>query len=169
MGPFEVRGYLPGDLGFLWDMLYEAAVWRPDAPRPPRAEALSDPALARYLEGFGRPGDAAVVAVDPGSGARIGAAWYRHMTEEEPGYGFVDPGVPEPSIGVAVPARGRGVGGGLLAALLGRAEDDGFGALSLSVEDGNPALRLYERSGFRKLFRIENGWTMKAELAERPF
>ena len=140
-----MRGYRPEDLGFLWDMLYETAFWRPDATRPPRAEALSGSALARYPEGFGRPGDAAVVAVvamDPAGGARVGAAWYRLMTEEEPGYGFVDPGVPELSIGVAVQARGRGVGSGLLAALLGRAEDDGFGALSLSVEDGNPALRL---------------------------
>ncbi len=76
--------------------------------------------------------------------------------------------MPELGIGVAGHSRGRGVGGGLLAAMLGRAADDGFGALSLSVEDGNPAVRLYERSGFRKLFRIENGWTMKAEPAERP-
>ncbi len=45
-----MRGYRPEDLGFLWDMLYETAFWRPDATRPPRAEALSGPAFARYLE-----------------------------------------------------------------------------------------------------------------------
>ena len=61
--------------------------------------------------GFGRPGDAAVVAVDRAGGARVGAAWYRLMTEEEPGYGFVAPGVPELSIGVAGHFRGHGVGG----------------------------------------------------------
>ena len=163
-----MRDYRPGDLGFLWDMLYEAAFWRPEVPRPPREEALSGAALARYLDGFGRPGDAAVVAVDRAGGARLGAAWYRLMTEDEPGYGFVSPGVPELSIGVAGHSRGRGVGSALLAALLERAEEEGFDALSLAVENGNPAARLYERCGFRKLFRIENGWAMKAETAERP-
>ena len=163
-----MRDYRSADLPFLWDMLYEAAFWRPDAPRPPRREALSGPALSHYLEGFGHSGDAAVVAVDRAGEARVGAAWYRLMAEDEPGYGFVAPGVPELSIGVAGHSRGRGIGSSLLEALLGRAAEDGFGAISLSVEDDNPAVRLYERHGFRKLFRVENSWTMRAEPAERP-
>jgi ribosomal protein S18 acetylase RimI-like enzyme len=146
-------------------MLYEAAFWRPDA-RPPRDGALSDPALARYLEGWGRPGDVAVVAFDRAVGTRVGAAWYRLMPEDT--RGFVAPGVPEVVIGVAEHSRGRGVGGTLLGALRKRAAAEGFAALSLTVDDGNPAVRLYERHGFRKLFRTENGWAMKAESAGRP-
>ena len=53
-GSFEVRDYRPEDFGFLWDMLYEAAFWRPDAPRPSRQELPSSPALAHYLEGLDR-------------------------------------------------------------------------------------------------------------------
>jgi hypothetical protein len=35
----------------------------------------------------------------------------------------------------------------------------------LSVEHGNPALRLYERNGFVKLFEAEGAWTKKADLS----
>jgi RimJ/RimL family protein N-acetyltransferase len=87
------------------------------------------------------------------------------MSEDAPGYGFVAPEVPGLGMGVAAAFRGRGVGEALLEALLGRARAEGFGALSLSVEDGNPAARLYERHGFERLLRVGDAWTMKAELA----
>ena len=164
--PYEIRAYRPEDREFLRDMSYEAAFWRPGVPRPPRDEALSSPDLARYIEGWGRPGDAAIVAADRASGEVVGAAWYRLLTEDAPGYGFVAPEVPELGMAVAEPFRGRGVGRALLVALLERARAEGFGALSLSVEDGNDsAARLYERHGFRRLFRVGDAWTMKAELA----
>jgi Acetyltransferase (GNAT) family len=57
-------------------------------------------------------------------------------------------------------------GGALLEALLERARAEGFGVLSLSVEDGNPVARLYERHGFQRLLRVGDAWTMKAELAK---
>ena len=165
---YAIRDYRPEDHEFLRDMSYEAAFWHPDVSRPPRDEALSSPDLARYIEGWGRQGDAAVVAVGRADGAKMGAAWYRLMSEEAPGYGFVAPGVPEIGMGVAEAFRGRGVGGALLEALLGRARGEGFGALSLSVEDGNDsAVRLYECHGFERLFRAGDAWTMRAELA-RP-
>jgi ribosomal protein S18 acetylase RimI-like enzyme len=161
---YQIRDYRPEDWECLRDMSYEAAFWRPGVPRPPREEALSAPNISRYIEGWGHPGDAAVVAVERSSGNRIGAAWYRIMPEDAPGYGFVAPEVPELSMGVAAAFRGRGVGGALLEALLERAIAEGVGALSLSVEDGNPAVRLYERHGFERLFRVGNAWTMKVEL-----
>ena len=55
-------------------------------------EVLSKPELARYLQDWGRPGDTAVLAIDLDGDVRLGAAWYRLMTSEEPGYGFVDDG-----------------------------------------------------------------------------
>jgi ribosomal protein S18 acetylase RimI-like enzyme len=107
---------------------------------------LSDPAIAKYVEGWGRKGDAAVIATDAEGFRRIGAAWYRLMPEEDPRYGFVDARTPELAVGVSPDLRGEGVGG----ALLDTARNEGFGALSLAVEKGNPALRLYERCGFEK-------------------
>lgn len=147
-------------------MLYEAAYWNSERPRPPKEEFSSEePKLARYLEGWGRPGDAAVVALDLSSGHRFGAVWYRLMTPEEPGYGFVDDSTPEIALAILPDHRGRGMGGALLREIRHVARSRGYGALSLSVEHGNPALRLYERSGFVKLFETEDAWTMKADLS----
>lgn len=51
-------------------------------------------------------------------------------------------------IGVASRAQGRGLGGVLLDAGLAHLRDSGCTRVILYVEDDNPALRLYERSGF---------------------
>jgi GNAT superfamily N-acetyltransferase len=136
--------------------------WRPGAP-PPTPEALaSDPYHARYIGGWGRPGDVAVVAdVD---GRPVGAAWYRTFSADEPGYGFLDEGTPEISIAVEPEQRGRGVGTALLRALCRRAKRDGLEALSLSVERENPALRLYERIGFVEVEGTADACTMRVDL-----
>lgn len=136
------------DLPFLREMMYEAAAVAPSVREMDPDAALALPELRKYVEGWGRPGDAAVVAVDP-SGRRLGAAWCRLFPADAPGYGFVSADVPELSIAVAPEARGRGVGGALLAALKQTARAQGYRALSLSVDRGNAARRLYERQGFR--------------------
>src|SRR5688500_10419430 len=99
-------------------MLYEAACWRPDGPKRSRAEVFASPEISHYLEGWGRFGDASVVALDTRDGAKIGAAWYRLMPPDDPGYGFVDAATPEVSIAVAHDGRGAGVGEALLRALM---------------------------------------------------
>jgi hypothetical protein len=153
---------------FIRDMLYEAACWRPDAPRPPRDKVLSAPRNAIYVDGWGRPGDAAVVAQARTDGRKIGAACYRLMLPEDPGYGFVNAATPELSIGVVSESRGQGVGGALLKALIRTAKSQGFQTLSLGVEKDNPALRIYERHGFVRLFDTGGAWTMRADLSSSP-
>ena len=71
------------------------------------------------------------------------------LPPHDPGYGFVDEGTPEVSLGVRAEARGRGVGTSLLTALVREAGRRGLAALSLSIEPDNPAVRLYERLGFQ--------------------
>ena len=166
--PFEVRPGGPEDLELIRDMHYEAACWRPGASRPPRDEVLSAPRNAIYVDAWGRPGDAAVIALARTDGRKIGAAWYRLMLPEDPGYGFVNAATPELSIGVVSEFRGRGVGGALLKALIHTARSQGFGTLSLGVEKDNPALRIYERHGFVKIFDTGGAWTMKADLLPKP-
>jgi ribosomal protein S18 acetylase RimI-like enzyme len=167
--PWAVRPGGPGgpeDLPFLWEMLYEAACWRPEGLRPPWDEILARSRLPRYLEDWGRADDIAMIAVDPAGGHNIGAAWYRLFPANAPGYGFVDASTPEVAIGVAPDRRGRGVGGALIDTLLGAAKSQGFDALSLSVEADNPAARLYERKGFVGLFVDEKGSrTMRLKLS----
>ncbi len=150
------------DLHILEAILLEAVHWRADVPRRPVETALADPRAARYIEGWGRTGDAGFVAV--GGGQPVGAAWYRLFTAGRPGYGFVDERTPELSIGVLAGARGRGVGTKLLHALLQQASAAGFRTLSLSVEPDNPAVRLYERAGFKRVGGGADAWTMVADL-----
>ena len=159
----RIRPAREEDFAFMREMGYEAAMWRPHVPRPPIDDVLSDPHIGRYLSGWGRPGDTALIAEDE-TGARLGAAWYRLFSDEEPGFGFVDTSTPELSIGVRADARGGGVGTRLLEALADRARADNFRALSLSVEVDNPALRLYERAGFRVIERSKHSATMLLEL-----
>jgi ribosomal protein S18 acetylase RimI-like enzyme len=159
----RVRPATTADLEFLRTMLYEAATWR-RGPRPPAEVVLADDANSRYLRGWGRHGDSALIATENDS--PVGAAWYRLFSEDAPGYGFVATDVPELSIGVVADARGRGVGTLLLGALVTDARDSGFRALSLSVEPDNPALRLYERAGFSRVPSDGGAWTMV--LALRP-
>ena len=121
------------------------------------------PEHARYLQGWGRPGDTAVLAEDLHRG-RLGAAWYSLVTSEEPGYGFVDDQTPEVALAVVPDHRGRGVGGALVREPRDPASSQGYSALSLSGEKGNPALRRYERNGFVKPFETEDEWTMGADL-----
>jgi ribosomal protein S18 acetylase RimI-like enzyme len=113
-----------------------------------RDAAFAKPHIRRYLDGWGRVGDAAVIAVTE-DGQRLGAAWYRLFPAEDPGWGFVAPDVPEIGIGVAMTARGKGIGSALLDALLELARAQGYRAVSLSVDRQNPAQRLYQRKGFR--------------------
>ncbi len=128
------------DVRFLRDMLRHAYYWRWGSPE-------SIPA-SRYVAGWGRRGDAGLVALD--EGFPVGAAWYRLFRSGAPGYGFVDEQTPELTIAVVPSRRGHGFGERLLSALLDQARRDGFGAVSLSVERGNPAIRLYERFGFER-------------------
>ncbi|HLB62942.1 MAG TPA: GNAT family N-acetyltransferase [Actinomycetota bacterium] len=162
----EIRPAVEGDTGFLREMLYEAATWNPDWPREPIEEVLAEPLLARYVEGWGRAGDAGVVAeID---GESVGAAWFRVFTLEEPGYGFVDDKVPELAIAVVPLHRRKGIGTKLLDALVERARDDGYVSLSLSVAAHNRSRMMYERAGFSKV-RAERSpagehWTMRLDL-----
>jgi ribosomal protein S18 acetylase RimI-like enzyme len=59
------------------------------------------------------------------------------------------------------------VGERLLRALLDEAARRGAARVSLSVEFDNPAARLYERLGFRRVEVIGGAWTMVADVGAR--
>ena len=149
-----IRPGTPQDARFLRDMLRHAYYWR--------SSGAEDVPNSRYVEGFGRPGDAAVIALD--EGFPVGAAWYRLFKQSAPGYGFVDEQTPELSIAVVPSQRGHGFGGELMDALLARARADGYPAISLSVAKDSPSVRLYERYGFEKVDERDGAITMRAQL-----
>jgi ribosomal protein S18 acetylase RimI-like enzyme len=134
------------DFTFLATMLGEAAVWRPDRPTPTGDQVLADPRYALYLAGWPRQGDYGLVAEQDGP---VGAAWYRTFSEVSHGYGFVAGDVPELSIAVIASRRHEGIGRRLLVGLIDASVAQGYAALSLSVNDDNPARGLYESVGFQ--------------------
>lgn len=144
---YSLRRARADDEPFLWEMLFEAAAVDAQTRALGREKALGLAANRKYLEGWGRAGDAGLVASDE-AGERLGAAWYRLFGEGARGYGFVSERVPELTIAVVERARGRGVGRALLMALMDVARESGFAALSLSVDRNSRALSFYERLGF---------------------
>lgn len=146
-GDFLVRLGEVSDIPFMYLMLFEAAATNPGIAQMDKEAALSLPQIRKYVEGWGRDGDACVVAAEP-AGKPLGAAWMRLFSEEDPGYGFVGEDVPELTIGVADDARGRGIGSALMKRIIDIAKDEGYSLLSLSVEKDSNAVALYDRFGF---------------------
>ena len=140
------------DARFLRDMLRHAYHWRfnedPDLP------------VYRYAQNWGRRGDAGVIAFE-GPHA-YGAAWYRLFPASEPGFGFVDEDTPELTVAVVPSRRGEGAGAELLEALLVRAREDGYAAVSLSTAKGQTGF--YEKFGFESVAETDNAVTMLARL-----
>lgn len=151
------------DLPFVREMLYEAAFWRDISDAPPIDEALSEPGLAVYIEGWGRPGDAGLIARVRGGSA--GAVWVRRFRDDYHGYGYLDERTPELSIAVAKDRRGCGVGRCLVTAMLVELCLHAVGQVSLSVETDNPALTLYESLGFVPRGTAEGAATMVRTLS----
>ena len=72
--------------------------------------------------------------------------------------GRAGPEVHVPYVGTLPAHRGRGLATGLLAAVLHRARGAGYVTASLNVDTDNPtgALGIYERAGFRQLYRQDS-------------
>lgn len=157
----SIRPALASDGPFLVNMLVAAAFWRPDAPPGSAQEVLQTPGFAHYISGWPQHGDLGVLAQ---TDQPVGAAWLRFFTAADPGYGFIEPAIPEVSIGVVPAWRGRGVGRRLLKALIVAARDADIPALSLSVEADNYARRLYEGTGFQTVSEMKGSATMRLQL-----
>jgi ribosomal protein S18 acetylase RimI-like enzyme len=148
------------DVPFLWEMLTYAASMAPGGVAS-IAAAQADPYLRTYVDGWGRADDLGLIACLP-DGTRVGAAWVRT------GLIVAEPGAPELATALVPAWRGRGVGGALMRELFVQATGR-FAAITLSVRAQNPALRFYERLGFRGVRTLTNrvggvSWVMRRRL-----
>lgn len=141
-----LRAVEPNESELVFSFLTIAA--RMEEAKEPIQKALVDPGLAAYWRGWGRPGDHGIVAVERASRVPVSCAWVRRYTAMDQAYGFVSEDVPELSTGTIDGFRGRGIGSRTLTELIRVCRRDAPG-ISLSVRETNPAVRLYERLGFR--------------------
>jgi len=147
----------------LWEMLY-LVIYIPPGVQPPGREIVREPDLAHYVQGWGRAGDLGFYAMQ--AAQPVGAAWLRLWRPGDRGYGWVDDQTPELTLAVVPGLRGQGIGSRLLEHLLAAARSQ-YEAVSLSVTAANPALRLYQRAGFRRVGGDEITWTMLMIFDER--
>ena len=159
----EIRHIDEREWPLLEDFLYEA-IYVPEGfeGEVPRSVIYDDPKCRAAYLGFGTlPDDRAVVAeVD---GVVVGACWVRTTDE----YGRIDDSTPSFSISLYKQYRNLGVGTAMMSRMLDELRASGYARTSLSVQKQNPALRLYERLGFRIVGDgfDETEWLMVADLS----
>jgi ribosomal protein S18 acetylase RimI-like enzyme len=156
---YVIRPLTPQDEPLLWDMVYQGLQSGLET-RAPSREILKGPEFARYVEGWGRAGDAGFVAHDSETGKPLGSVWCRPSNAvpqkegEEP--------IPELAWAVDPQHRRRGIGAALMTQWVKANPQQS--AVTLAVRANNPAVRLYERFGF-KVAREESRFvTMRREL-----
>ena len=145
----------------LREFLYHA-IYLPQGVEPPSQSVIDLPELQVYIADFGtRPGDHCIVA--EAAGKAVGAAWCRIMAD----YGHTDNDTPSLAISLLPEYRGLGIGTRLLNDLLLLLQEHGYLRASLSVQKENPALRLYQRTGFHIVAERETEYVMLWDSTQR--
>jgi len=140
---YNIRGIIPADYPHMENFLYHAIYIPADEVLPPR-DVIFDPEIYVYIKNFGSlPADCGTVAEIDGN--IVGMAWARII----PAYGNIDENTPELAISVLSEFRGGGIGAALMAKLFDELRERGHTRTSLSVQKNNPAVRFYQRLGYR--------------------
>ena len=155
---YVIRPLTAADEPLLWDMVYQG-VQSGKEQRAPSPEIVRRPELARYVEGWGRKGDTGFVAHDRNEGNPLGAVWIRSreisdsaQSDEPQELAFaVKPGL-----------RRQGIGAALLTQWV--KANPGQSSVTLAVPATNPAVRLYERFGFKVVKETDRAVTMTREV-----
>lgn len=145
MGAYKkmIRELAKEEYRLLEDFLYEAIFVPEGVPAPPRS-VLRQPELQVYIKDFGEKKDDIALAAEV-DGMIVGAVWSRIMND----YGHIDDTTPSLAISLYKEYRGAGIGTALLKEMLCVLKQRGYGQTSLSVQKANPAVKMYERAGFR--------------------
>ena len=152
---YVIRRLTPEDEPVLWEMAYQGTRSAEEEDALP-AHISRPPALARYVEGWGRPGDTGFIAHDGKEGKPIGAVWLRTPAVEEPA------AIPELAFAVRPSHRRRGIGAALLTQWV--KANPAQSSVTLAVPAKSPAVRLYERFGFKVIKESDRAVTMRREV-----
>jgi ribosomal protein S18 acetylase RimI-like enzyme len=148
---YIIRPLTVADEPILWDMLYQALQTSEGAPPP---DVVKRPQFARYVEGWGRPNDTGFVAHDTESSQLLGAVWIRRLSDQPDA-------PPDLAFGVKPGLRRRGIGAALLTQLVKTYPEQSM--ISIRASANNPAVRLYERFGFKIVNESKRSVTMRRE------
>jgi len=149
---YVIRRLTAADEPILWEMLYQAL--HTSEGGPPR-EVVRQPEFARYVEGWGRTNDAGFVAHDTGNGQLLGAVWIRRVSDQPEA-------PPDLAFGVKPGLRRLGIGAALLTQLVKAYPEQS--TISIRASAKNPAVRLYERFGFKIVNQGEGNVTMRRQV-----
>ena len=147
----KLRVVAPDESELIFSFLTLAA--RMTESNEPIQKALTDKELTKYWRGWGRAADLGVVAIRELDGVPVSCAWARQLPLGDAGY--VAEGVLDLAFGTVAGERGAGIGTRVLVRLIELCRPIAQG-ISLSVRAENPAVRLYQRLGFRTTAQITN-------------
>jgi len=155
---YVIRPLTPADESLLWDMLYQGilASGRHSAPSP---DITHKPEFAHHVEEWGRPGDKGFVAHDRDGGKPLGAVWCRSPQNHT---GAADQPIPQLAFAVRSEHRRQGIGAALLTHLV--KADPECSAITIPVARDNPAVRLYERFGFKVVEQKPHSVLMRRDI-----
>jgi ribosomal protein S18 acetylase RimI-like enzyme len=155
---YVIRPLTAADEPILWETLYQGLQITKGESAPSRDIARRSE-FARYVEDWGRAGDTGFVAYDAKQkGELLGAVWLRipmaqHASEAE--------STPELAFVVKPGHRRHGIGAALLTQLVKANPQQSM--ISIRAPADNPAVRLYERFGFKIVQKSERAVTMRRE------
>ena len=153
---YVIRPLTAADEPILWEMLYQA-LQRSEGT--PSRDIVRQPEYARYVEGWGRAGDTGFVAYDAKQNDELlGAVWLRFPTDDQKEGGEA---TPELAFAVKPGLRKRGIGAALLTQLVKANPQPA--AISIRASASNPAVRLYERFGFKIVHESPGAVIMRRE------
>jgi len=150
---YVIRALTPTDEPILWDMLFEGLRTAQGATS---RDIMKQPENARYVEGWGRTGDTGFVVSDKSTEELLGAVWYRI-----PAPGAQGDVTPDLAFAVKPGQRKRGIGAALLTQLV--KANPHHSSISIHASASNPAVRLYERFGFKIVQESEGILIMRRE------
>jgi ribosomal protein S18 acetylase RimI-like enzyme len=149
---YVIRPLTASDGPLLWDMLYQG-LRRDEGKTTLSLDIVRRPEFARYVEGWGRAGDAGFVAHDAEDRQPLGAVWFRAPSGDA---------TPELAFAVKPSHRKHGIGAALLTQWV-RA-NPGQSEISLGVPANNPAVRLYERFGFKVVQQSDKSVALRRDV-----
>ncbi len=144
---YIIRPLTQQDEPFLWQMLYEAAHLAEEGDMTVQ-DAMNHPELLKYVKDWGVEGDMGFAATLVNGDVSVGAAWLRLLTGNNQGYGYIDDQTPELAIAILPEYRNHGLGTQLITHLIATAKVV-YPSICLSCRKSNPALRLYQRLGWK--------------------